>query len=229
MRRIVSCIMLSLFLAGTLTLVFNVGLVRAQGETVYINSDGSVSPSSAPISSVDNVTYTFTGNMSYPTYNGIVVERNNTVIDGNGYTMQGNLSGVQTQKTLGSYVNSVGINLMGASNVTIENANVGHFMIGIYVINSNNNVIRSNDAMVNYYGIFLNSSSSNIVGENNATANAWGIYFSYSSNNTVIGNNATANTSGICMAFSSSNNTDQLPVLHVRPLNRTGYDNARIS
>ena len=49
-----------------------------------MKSDGSVFPSSAPISSVDDVTYTFTGNMSYPTYYGIVVERNNIAINGNG-------------------------------------------------------------------------------------------------------------------------------------------------
>gem|GEM_PF-3431532 len=57
MSRIVSWVMLTLLLVGAFALAFNVGLVHAQYETVYINSDGSVSPSSTPISTVDNFTY----------------------------------------------------------------------------------------------------------------------------------------------------------------------------
>ena len=120
MRRIVSCIILALLLVGVFMLPFNVGMVRAQAATtIYINSDGSVSPSSAPISSVDNVTYTFTANISYPAYAGAVVERNNTVIDGNGYTVQGIVG-----------PNVYGVSLTGVNNVTIEKANVNGFQSG---------------------------------------------------------------------------------------------------
>jgi len=52
--------------------------VQALG-TIYIRADGSIDPPTAPITTVDNVTYTLTGNI----YDSIVVERNNTVIDGN--------------------------------------------------------------------------------------------------------------------------------------------------
>jgi hypothetical protein len=41
---------LALLLIGTFAFAFNVGLVRAQAKTIYINSDGSVTPFSAPIS-----------------------------------------------------------------------------------------------------------------------------------------------------------------------------------
>jgi len=186
-------------LIGTLTLAFNVGLVHAQAPvTVYINSDGSVSPSSAPISSVDNVTYTFTANM----YNGIVVERNNIVIDGNGYTVQGNQSPSET-----------GLNLTNISNVTIKNINFEDLYYGIYLAGSNNNTVMWNNATANGYGIYLASSSNNTVSGNNATANTIGIGVEYSSNdNTVSGNNATANGVGyngigIVLDVSSNNNT----------------------
>jgi predicted small secreted protein len=51
--------------------------------TVYIRSDGAVSPSSEPIKRVGNV-YNLTGNIN----GSIVVQRNNSVIDGNGYALQ---------------------------------------------------------------------------------------------------------------------------------------------
>lgn len=194
MRRIFSWMMLTLLLVGTLTLAFNAGLVHAQAEAVYINSDGSVVPSSAPISSFDNVTYTFMGNMSYPTYNGIVVERNNIVIDGNGYMVQG--------KTIGTIS---GLSLSGVSNVTIENANIQGFYYGIYLNDSNNNVINCNNATANGYGICLGSSSNNTVIGNNVTVNSNGIYLYSSSNNTVSGNSATANIWGIYLDSSSGN------------------------
>jgi parallel beta-helix repeat protein len=195
MRRIVSVMILALLLVGAFMLAFNVGLVHAQAETIYINSDGSVSPFNAPISSVDNVTYTFTGNMSYPAYNGIVVERSNIVIDGNGYNVQGDQSGN-------------GLSLADISNVTIENTNIYGFYDGIHLDSSNSNIISGNSATANDYGIYLNSSSNNIVSGNNVTANSYeGIILVSSSNsNAVIWNNATANgDDGIVLDFSLSN------------------------
>jgi parallel beta-helix repeat protein len=190
---------------GTFALAFNVVLVHAQvPETVYINSDGSITPSSAPISSVDNVNYTFTGNMSYPAYYGVVVERSNIVIDGNGYTVQGNSS--STPYSLNYSGN--GLSLTGISNVTIENANIENFHNGIYLSDSNNNIIRDDNATANEEGIYLDSSSNNIVSGNTATGtnNATGIYLVSSNYNTVVGNNATANVVGILLQ-SSNNNT----------------------
>ncbi len=197
MRRIVSLMILSLLLAGTFALAFNIGLVHAPNETVYINSDGSVSPSSAPISSVNNVTYTLTGNVSYPAYNGIVVERNNTVIDGNGYTVQGNLSGY-------------GLSLTDISNVTIENANIENFQEGIYLYSSSNNTVSGNNVTANSGGgIDLEYSNSSSISGNNVRANGFGINLGSSSdNNTVSGNNSTANVfDGIELFSSSDNNT----------------------
>jgi len=83
-RKAISGIMLTLILISMLSLSFNIQQVKASG-TIYIRADGSVDPDTAPISSVDNVTYTFTNNIS----DSIVVERDNIVVDGANYTIQG--------------------------------------------------------------------------------------------------------------------------------------------
>ena len=51
---------------------------------VYIRADGSVEPSTAPIERSGNV-YTFTGDIQ----GSIFVERDNVVIDGRGFVLQG--------------------------------------------------------------------------------------------------------------------------------------------
>jgi parallel beta-helix repeat protein len=150
MKGIVSWMMLALLLLGMLTLAFNVGLVRAQAETVYINGDGSVFPYSAPISSLDNVTYTFTGNISYPIYYGIVIEKSNIVIDGNGYTAQGNHSGN-------------GLNLTDTNNVTIKNTGISTFSDGILLNSSSNSSISGNNITNNNIGIATSSSSNSSI------------------------------------------------------------------
>jgi len=61
---------LMLFLGGTMSGVFEVKRVEANGN-IYIRADGSVDPPDAPISALDNVTYTFTDNIN----GSIMVER----------------------------------------------------------------------------------------------------------------------------------------------------------
>ena len=198
MRRIVFWALLVLLCAGAFMLAFNVRLVRAQApETVYINSDGSVSPSSAPISTVDNVTYTFTGNISYPTYYGIVVDRSNIVIDGNGYALQGfNDSGTGLSNQM--------------SNVKIEDINIKSFSDGIYLDTSSNDTVSDNSVTANGgTGVLLADSSNDTISRNAETANYDGIWLDYSSgNNIVSGNNATGNSAyGIDLQDSSNYNT----------------------
>ncbi len=221
MKRVVSGIMLTLLLAVTIFLAFTVRPAAA-AVTVYINSDGSVSPSSAPISSPDNITYTFTGNINYPTYDGIVVAKSNIVINGNGYTVQGSMNDTAN-----------GLDLTDINNVTIRNVNVQHFECGIYLSNSNHNAIFESNLNANSYGIRLYSSPNNIISGNNASTNSqigirldtsssynnvsgntvstnslYGIFLSASSNNnTVNGNTLTANSPYGFALLSSSNNT----------------------
>jgi parallel beta-helix repeat protein len=185
--------MLTLFLVGSFGLVSDVRLAAAGAETVYINSDGSVIPIGAPISTLDNVTYTLTGDISYPTYNGIVAERSSIMINGNGYTVKGNSGGA-------------GLNVTSMSNVTIKNVNINSFWYGVYFYSSVNNTVSGSNLTANGFGVDLESSSNNTISGNTASANTYaGIWLWECSDNTLSGNNATANTQmGIYLSFSNS-------------------------
>jgi parallel beta-helix repeat protein len=176
-----------------LTLIFNIQSAKAESGTIYIRADGSVEPSTAPISSINNVTYTFTGNI----YDEIVVERNNIVVDGAGYTVEG----------LGT---GYGIRLEGRSNVTIRNTTIKNFIYGIWLYESSNNSIVGNNIKNNGDdGIALYSSNYNNISGNNITANnRYGIVIESSNYNSISGNSITANGyCGIALRYSSSYNS----------------------
>src|SRR3989344_1067631 len=82
---------------------------------------------------------------------------------------------------------------------------------GIYLRNSNNTIIRGNNAINGNSGtgIYLYLSSNNTLISNTATSNSGtgGIYLYLSSNNTLISNTATSNSSRGIYFLSSSNNT----------------------
>ncbi len=111
---------MALFLSINVT---NIQPVRASG-TIYIRADSSIDPPTAPILTIDNITYTLTDNFITDA-DGIVVERDNIVVDGAGYALQG--SGPACLH---------GIDLSGRSNVTIMNAHIKLFDSGIWLYNS---------------------------------------------------------------------------------------------
>ena len=186
-RKLVLALALAL-LIGMLNVAFNIQRAKAS-ETIYIRADGSVDPSTANIISADNVTYYFTNNI----YDEIRVERGNIIINGNGYTLQGNGSGS-------------GFILSDANNVTIENTNIEGFHFCICFYSSSNNIITKNNITNNYYGIMPYASSSNNITKNNITNNSYGIYLYYSSNNNITENDMAGNTHGIYLDHSSKNN-----------------------
>jgi parallel beta-helix repeat protein len=195
-NKIASGIILTLFIIGTTSLVFDVPLVRAEPGTIYIRADGSIDPIGAPIKTVDNVTYTLTDNIT-SSGDGIIVERDDVVIDGNGYTLQGS----------GAY--SKGIDLTGRSNVTVKNTRIMEFYCGILLYSSSSNDISGNNITANTWdGIGLYYSSNNAISGNNITANNdYGIVLDYSSSgNSISGNNVEKNGYGISLWSSWGNN-----------------------
>ena len=221
MKRKFAGIILALLLTGMLTLAFNIQPVKATG-TVYIRADGSIDPPTAPISTADNVTYYFTGNV----FDEIVVERDNIVVDGAGYTLQGT-----------GEIDTKGISLPGTGlgsprNVTIRNMEIREFYHGIWLgysskynmISGNNitangrcgiyfdwyceeNSIISNNIVNNSRGIDLGSFPKNnkILG-NNITLSSWvGIYLWNSDNSSILDNNIANNDIGIWIRYSEGN------------------------
>jgi parallel beta-helix repeat protein len=188
-----------------------------QNSTIYIRADGSIDPPTAPISSVDNVTYVLTGNITSDA-DGIVIERNNTVLDGAGYALQGIGSGN-------------GLILSHISNVTTRNMEISGFFDGILLSYSETSSILGNNMTANdNNGVMIDSSSSNNITGNSITGNkangvysqnSWnnslyenwftanighGVYFSESSYCSISENNVNSNMHGVWLDDSSNNN-----------------------
>jgi parallel beta-helix repeat protein len=213
LRKTVSAMLLFLLLVSTLNLAFNIQPAKAEGGTIYIRADGSVDPPTAPISTVDFITYIFKSNV----YDEIVIERDNIIVDGAGYTVQGAGTGI-------------GIHLYGSYNVTLRSMKVTKFSygirldyanfnllsnvevsyndwVGIYLYYSDNNVIFGSSMSYNgYRGIELVNSHNNNVSKNAALYNGKGISLTYSENNTVYSNGASYNEeAGISLYYSKNN------------------------
>ncbi len=181
MKRKASAVILSLLLTSLFIFTVSVRYASAQ-ETIYIRTDGSIDPPTAPISTVDNVTYTFTGDIS----DQIVNERDNIIVDGNGFTLNGSGSGI-------------GFDSYSYGNVTCTNMIVSGFEEGILATDT---IVTSTIAN-NTYGI----SGASVVLDSNIVNNTYGVY-NYGSewwylSVHVSGNNITENGWGIFMSASN--------------------------
>lgn len=179
------------FLLTSITLTIRVQMVEASG-TVYIRANGLIEGTDK-ITSADNITYTFTGNIN----DSIIIERSNIIVDGEGYTLEG--TGV-----------NVGIWTSGINNITIRELEIRGFAGGIYLDfgSSNNKILDNLITTNNGVGIQINQeSNSNTVSGNNITASTDdGIFISLSSYNTISGNNITGGSyDGVYLQDSSFN------------------------
>ena len=147
--------------------------------TIYIRSDGSIEGTDK-IQRDGNV-YTFTDNIFNQS---IVVEKDNIIVYGASYTLQGTGSGN-------------GISLVDRSNVTVKNMQLMYFYNGIDRPKSNN-TFYANYIANNVNGIWGGVSNNNFIGntiENN-TENGISLLFG-ANNNTISGNKITNNSVGI--------------------------------
>jgi parallel beta-helix repeat protein len=185
-------LMLALLFVSVLILAFKVQPARAWAGTVYIKADGTVDPQDAPVRRDGNI-YTLANNITSST-DGIIVEKDNIIIDGAGYTIQGTVSGT-------------GIYLSDRRNVTIMNVEIRAFYFGIDLGWALNNAIIESRIINNWHGIRIISSADynrvirNIIIENNGS----GVIISASSGNTIFGNDIEHNGDGIWVRESSSN------------------------
>jgi parallel beta-helix repeat protein len=196
MRTKITCeVFLALLFVSTLSLVVRIQQVKAWNGTVQIHADGSVNPPAAPIQRSGNV-YKLTDNI-ISDGDGIVIEGNSITVDGNGYTIQGSYGGN-------------GVDLTGTSSVTVKNANVQGFSIGIFAPSSHYNTITSNNIEENSIsGIWLDgSSNNNIIGNSIGQNSAYGIWVSSSSNNNIYHNNFANNAVQAYTTYDSINTWD---------------------
>ncbi|MEM3722510.1 MAG: NosD domain-containing protein [Candidatus Bathyarchaeia archaeon] len=189
MKKTVSGLMLFLLFVSILTIAFNIHPVASDyvwSQTIYIRANGSIEPLGAPVSTVDYVTYTLTDNIvgNVPSYtSAIVIERNNIVLNGNGFTVQG-------KKTY----SSVGFSLQNLSDVTIANVTIKDFWCGIKLSLTSNIKIFENKILSNYgYGLLGYNTSKTIISGNHIAESSVGFSFIYSFNDAFSGNNITNN------------------------------------
>ena len=173
----------------TLALAFNVQPAKSEDTTIYIKNDGSTQPPVPAIVTSDNITYTFTSNIT----GSIIVERSHIIIKGNNYTLMGSGTGK-------------GFTLYMPTNVTISNITITHFAYGIYMDGPTRITITNNIITNNSYGINFYRCSHNTIRNNTITNNNFGMFLSYSSrNNTIEANRVTANREGGIGIWAGSN------------------------
>ena len=162
-------------------------------ESIYIREDGSIEPSSTPITR-DEDTYTLTADLiNYFLY----IQKTGITIDGAGYKLQGNQSGV------------TGI-LVYRDNTTIKNMHISQYGTGILLSSQNNTIIECKITQ-NSNGISMDSSANQRLIGNSILDNDQGIRISGISHtpnldeNKISYNNLTSNTFGIIIVRSPEN------------------------
>lgn len=188
MNRKLALIMALTLLIGILNVALNVQNAKASG-TIYIRADGSIEPPTAPISTMDNITYTLTGDI----YDQIIVERSNILFDGNNNIVQGLFYGT-------------GVNLTNVLNVTIVNFQIKYFVYGIQIENSQNIALYANSISGCEQGSILCSwSASNRIYNNSLRGGFFSVYLHYSSDNSIYSNDIYFSPKGINLDYSSNN------------------------
>jgi parallel beta-helix repeat protein len=161
MSKSITWMTLALLFVSIFAGAFHIQTVRASLGTIYIRADGSIDPPTAPISTTDNVTYTLTGNITCEADAvAVVVQRSKTIIDGNGYTLQGVGSGH-------------GFDLYNIRRVKVTRINIEGFEAGIRLFSTSDNIISGNNITNNGYGISLSGSYYNIFYHNNFVNNTY--------------------------------------------------------
>jgi parallel beta-helix repeat protein len=198
-RKVVVLMISLLFYAVAGTSI--VSLATAQGfKTITISSDGSIKGTNKI--QRDGDLYILTANLPV----GIQVRRSNIVVDGAGYTLQGD------GEVYGpTDIRGMGLEIVECKNVTIRKLNIKEFTRGIRFTNSFDCKIYQNSLTNNIIGIEMgyvdksysnnNTVSGNLIKENNA-----GIRLIYGSSNTISGNIITGNDEGISIWGTSENN-----------------------
>jgi parallel beta-helix repeat protein len=186
-----------------LTSAIVVGMPKARvSEIIYIRPDGSVDPPTAPIQRIGDL-YILTSNIS----NSIVLQIENVVIDGNGFTLNG---GGRFGTGLSS--DTTGPSIKGSHNITVRNTEIVEYSIGIFLAGAFRCSIVNNSVMNNQCGVLVSDDPSlvpaapadgDIIIGNNVVGNEVGIYFWNSFNCSAVGNNVVNNSIGIRVLQSS--------------------------
>lgn len=127
--------------------------VRWTGDTIIIHADGSFTPYNAPIARNGNL-YTLTDdiNMSDFLMDGIIIERDDIILDGAGHT----LTGTSSEEGY----NPSGINITNGANITVKGMEIDYFTTAMALRESSNITIYGNNITgVSYWATLLSLES----------------------------------------------------------------------
>lgn len=177
MRKIViltaALIIALIFFSAALAVIFNP--TQARFQTICIRLDGSIDPPTAPVKRDGNTYYLTSDIYSSPNVqSAFVVEKDNIVIDGAGYTLHGTYNGTKDvdwtvgqgpYNGTGAPPWTVGIDIADISlgNLTIRNLTAKNFSIGMFIWTSNNTIV-DNIVVDNIVGIMVSESSNSFIG-----------------------------------------------------------------
>lgn len=180
-----------------------IGGTTNENNTVYIRPNGEVEPSTAPIQHSGNI-YTFKGNI----FGSIIIEKDNAVIDGAGFTLQG--TGADDQRPSHDFdiglfsgwrpsdvyvtpeSNNTGI-YSYAQGLTVKNLKITQCWCAIELEYSADHTIIENQIIDNTFGIRIEDSSNNLIADNTITNSKRAIML-LSAHNTIENNIITNST-----------------------------------
>jgi parallel beta-helix repeat protein len=208
-KTVLAAILISALLISAITIISHDLSASAQTKYVTINTDGSVTPSTAPIQRIGD-SYLVTNNTG-----SIFIKRSNITLDGQGHRIQGEIH-LPIGSTQFTQVNEVGgIYISNTKNVTITNFSIENCKFGVSMDNCSNITIYGlnvtgtwNDMPFSMVaaGIVMWQSSHNNISGNRLDYNEWGVYLGeHSEHNTFVDNTIIGSHVGITFFDSSSN------------------------
>jgi parallel beta-helix repeat protein len=145
-NRIAIAIAVCFLLAGAGALLISKSVDGVFSGNIYINSDGSVYPSWAPVK-VNNERYTLTDNV----YGEIYVFRSGITLDGDGYSVDGDRTGY------GVFLNEV-------TECTVKDIEITDQLMGIFVYRGGYHMISENTVHdIRFIGIYLAETQENVM------------------------------------------------------------------
>ena len=197
--KIVLWFVLLLLLCSVMTSLSEIKMVNAGG-TIYIRADGNVEGTDKITR--DGSIYTFTSDL----FGSVIVERDNIVIEGAGYTLQGTgallSKGIDVSNRSNVMVRNVkirafhcGICIYDSSNNTLSNIYIANTTYGVELWESENNILSGNNIKASI-GVLLHSSKTNIISNNYITTTKEGVFLEQKSDNNIISGNYIANNQG---------------------------------
>ena len=176
----------------------------ARYNTTYIRADGSIEPPTDLIHR-DGDTYVLLDNI----FGSLVVERDNVVIDGGGFTIRGYGADYRGEREYAGSIEEgnmtipwynykdVNTSYVGiyscAERLTVMNLKITEFWCGIELEHASDNRIVGNDVINNNQGIWIHYSSNNTISNNTISNNRQGLTL-VTSYDTVKNNTITNNT-----------------------------------